>query len=187
MEKSFDEYSDAELYFLLLKDKQIADRAFAELYERLAPRVYAYCRRFLGNKEEAQDVFQEALIKFYQSVTPDRQMTNVPAFVLKIARNLCVNLKRKEKEHVSFEDYMAVHTENREDKDELLNLIKTALELLPDEYREMFILREYEGMSYNDIAEITGETLPNVKIRIYRAKNKIRKILKPYIKEMAEL
>ena len=69
---------------------------------------------------------------------------------------------------------------------QLLNLIKRALDLLPAEYREAFILREYEGMSYSEIAEMIGESLSNVKIRIYRAKQKIREILAPYLADISK-
>lgn len=185
MEKDFTQYGDAELFYLLNSDKSEAEKAFEELYDRLSARVYAYCRRFLGNKEEAEDVLQEAFVRFYQSADSNREMTNVPAYILRIARNLCVNCKRREKTTVSFEDYMAVHHENREEQDELLNLIKQALDILPDDYREMFILREYEGMSYADIAEITDTSLATVKIRIFRAKQKIREILAPYLEDIA--
>lgn len=186
MADNFEKYSDSELFYKLQSDKQTADKAFAELYSRLAPRIFAYCRRFMGNREEAQDVFQETFVRFYQSAKQERNMTNVPAFALKIARNLCVNHLRKESPAISFEDYMAAHDDDRDEKDEMLNLIKRALKLLPDDYREIFILREYEGMSYTEIADITGETLANVKVRIFRAKQKIREILEPYMKEFEE-
>jgi RNA polymerase sigma-70 factor (ECF subfamily) len=114
-------------------------------------------------------------------------MTNLPAFVLKIARNLCVNAKRKEKPTVLLEDYMAVHHDNRNDRDELLNLIKMALELLPEDYKEAFILREYEGLSYSDIAEMTDTPLSSVKIRIFRAKQRIREILQPYMSDLTSI
>lgn len=184
MRKSFDEYSDSELFDLLKKEKKTAEKAFAELYSRHSSKVYAYCRRFLGNREEAQDVFQETFIRFHQSAEADREMTNVPAFLITIARNLCVNLVRREKNNVEFEEYMYEHTDDTNERKELMQLIKTAIELLPEEYREMFVLREYDGFSYNEIAEITGENLSNVKVRLHRAKQKIREILEPYFKEI---
>jgi len=185
MKKSFEEYGDEKLYYLLCEENENSDRAFAELYARHSSRVFAYCRRFLGNKEEAQDVFQETFIRFHQSSSKDRVMTNVPAYILRIARNLCVNSKRKEKSHLTFEDYMVGDDdESKSDKDELLELVKTALEVLPDKYKEMFILREYDGMSYAEIGEITDESVSTVKVRIYRAKQKIREVLSPYINEL---
>lgn len=184
MADNYDQYGDAELYSLLTERKEVAEKAFAELYARHSSRVYAYIRRFLGGREETNDVYQETFLRFHQSAYEGRVMTNVPAFLLKIARNLCVNCLRLEKKTVEFEDYMVVKDDDKSDRKELLNLIKSALELLPDEYREVFVLREYEGLCYADIAEITGESLANVKVRIHRAKHKIRDILQPYLKDL---
>lgn len=184
MKKKLDEYSDSELFYMLTEEKRTAEKAFAELYSRLSPRIYAYCRRFLANKEEAQDIFQETFAKFFESAFEKRDMTNVPAFILRIARNLCVNLKRKESTTlISIEDYMAVAPSSSSEQDEMLELIKSAIELLPDEYRDMFILREYDGLSYQEIADVTGESISTVKIRLYRAKQKVRSILQPYLEE----
>lgn len=183
MSSDIEKIGDSELYFMLDKDKATAEKAFAELYARYSSRVYAYCRRFLGNKDDARDIFQETFVRFFQSVNEDRVMTNVPAFLLKIARNLCVNFKRKNKETVSFEEYMYVN-QNKNDQDELLKLIKMALDFLPDEYKDLFILREYEGFSYNEISELTGLSLSTVKIRLFRAKQKIREILQPYLADL---
>lgn len=186
--KTIEEYSDEELFALLNQSNEQSENAFSELYRRHSPRVFAYCKRYLGNQEEAKDVFQETFIRFYKSADKNRVMTNVPAFLLRIARNICVNFLKQKKNtqgHVSYEDYMASQEEKKySGDDELLNLINTALDTLPEKYKEMFILREYEGLSYSDIAEVTDENVSNVKIRIHRAKQKIREILEPYIKEL---
>lgn len=183
MGSKLDKYSDPELFELVQSRGKLADNAFSELYDRHSPRVFAYCRRFLGNKEEAQDVLQEAFIRLYKSSNSDREMTNVPAFILTIARNLCVNYQKKKKPLVSYEDYMFVRDNNNDDN-ELLDLIKMAMETLPDDYKEVFILREYDGLSYQDIADITDTSLTNVKVRIYRAKQKIKDILEPYLADL---
>lgn len=185
MQTNYENYSDIELYNLLKKDKKIAERAFAEIYNRHSARIYAYCRRFLGNKEDAQDVFQETFIRFIETTTQDRMMTNIPAFILKIARNLCVNVKRKEKSPITYEDYMASDSTSIEN-DELLSLIKTAIDILPPEYKDMFILREYDGLTYTEIAEMTNTQISTVKIRIFRAKQKIRDILSPYLNDITK-
>jgi RNA polymerase sigma-70 factor (ECF subfamily) len=57
------------------------------------------------------------------------------------------------------------------------------MELLEFEYKEAFILREYDGLPYNEIAEITGTTITNAKSRVFRAKQKIKEILQPYLQE----
>lgn len=80
---------------------------------------------------------------------------------------------------------MSYSSESR-DKDELLDLITRALDLLPPELREAFVLREYDGLSYAEIADVIGEPLSTVKIRIYRSKQKIREILAPYLADLSK-
>jgi RNA polymerase sigma factor (sigma-70 family) len=63
---------------------------------------------------------------------------------------------------------------------ELSPEVITALELLEDEYRETLILREYDGFSYHEIAEMTGTTEVNVRTRVFRAKQQLYTILQPY-------
>ena len=185
MNSELEKLNDIELFELLKKEEKTAKQAFAVLYARHSSRVYAYCRRYLGNREEAQDAFQETFVKFYNSAFQERNMTNVSAFLLKIARNQCSNAKRKDKEVTIFEDYMLPETGgNKNEKEELLELIKMAMELLPDEYKDIFILREYDGLSYSEIAELTGMSMPAVKVRIFRAKKKVREILAPYLAEL---
>ncbi|MBK9247434.1 MAG: RNA polymerase sigma factor [Ignavibacteria bacterium] len=186
MSISISQYSDAELFYQMKDDKNIAERAFGELYSRHSPRVFAYCRRILGDRERAQDAFQDTFVKFYQSAQQDRIMTNVPAFLLRIARNLCLNAQRTRHQTVQFEDYHASMSDEPAEKTELLKLITTALELLPDDYREAFVLREYDGLSYQEIAEITNSSMATVKIRLFRAKQKIRDVLAPYLADLAK-
>lgn len=189
--KNIQDYSDLELYEMVKNQKGQFEMAFAELYNRHSPRVFAYCKRYIGSREEAKDVFQETFESFYKSTHQEREMTNIPAFLLRIARNLCINylkIKNKHKILVSYEDYMAVNEEKKYDGDEeLLNLINVALDTLPEKYKEMFILREYDGLSYTEIAEVTDEPVSNVKVRIHRAKQKIREVLEPYIKEIQKM
>ncbi|MFZ1731833.1 MAG: RNA polymerase sigma factor [Bacteroidota bacterium] len=181
-----DNTPDAELFYRLSGEKEKAEAAFTELYARYGGRVFAYCLRFIGQRDEAQDVYQETFIRFYESAQKDREMTNVPGYLLKIARNLCLNSKRNKKQTVEFEDYQSLVLPSTTEKTEFLQLITTALEMLPDEYREVFVLREYEGLSYAEIAEIVDSSLSNVKVRIFRAKQKIRDILAPYIGEFCD-
>ena len=67
---------------------------------------------------------------------------------------------------------------------ELSRLISTALEMLPEDYREVLMLREMYGYNYNEIAEIVETSMPIVRTRIYRAKQKIRVILQPFIDDL---
>ena len=69
--------SDIELYAALKMGKPLSEQAFAELYARYSPRIFAYCRRIIGDYDRAQDAFQETFVKFYNSAQQEREMTNV--------------------------------------------------------------------------------------------------------------
>ncbi len=184
--KNFEDLSDIELFNLLKKDKKESPEAFKELYSRYSSRIYAYCRRFVGYKEEAEDIFQDTFKKFYEAAQQEREMTNVYGFIIKIARNLCINSKRNQKRTIEIDDTLNISTKSRQDKEEMLDLIKQAIDELPAEYKDVLILREYQGLSYIEIAEMTNLSLGTVKVRIFRAKDKIRTILKPYMEEFSK-
>ena len=180
MEQKFEQLEDNELFQLLKAERSVAEKAFSELYSRYAPGVFAFCRRFLGSIDEAQDIFQETFIRFHQRAKELQELTNVQGFLYIIARNLCINYVRSNKYSVVYEDYMNVKFENRMESDEMLNLIKSSIELLPNELKEVFILREYNGLSYKDIADVTNCNTNTIRIRLFRAKKKLRSILAPY-------
>ena len=91
-----------------------------------------------------------------------------------------------QKRTIEIDDTLPISTKSKQDKEEMLNLIKQAVNKLPEDYKDVLILREYEGLSYNDIAEMTNLSLGTVKVRIFRAKDKIRKMLKPYMEEFSK-
>lgn len=186
MQKRLKEYNDSEL-FALIKSKDVLEReAFSELYDRHSPRVYAYCRKFFNDSDKAKDAFQEVFIRFYQSLPKLEEMTNLPAFLIRITRNCCISMKTQERETVSFEDYM-VQSESfikTMEQKELLALVDMALGLIPEDMRDILILREYTGLSYIEIAEVSEDSIDNVKVKIHRARKKVREILAPYMKEL---
>jgi RNA polymerase sigma-70 factor (ECF subfamily) len=66
----------------------------------------------------------------------------------------------------------------------MMQLIAMALELLPADMREAFVLREYQGLSYNEITVVLDIKLETAKVRVFRARQKIKEILQPYLKEL---
>ncbi|MCS7000586.1 MAG: RNA polymerase sigma factor [Bacteroidota bacterium] len=184
-----DHRSDAELYQQMCNtasSKRERDAAFTEIYRRYSPRVYAYCRRILGDDTSAQDAFQETFVRFYTAADVERTMTNLPAYLLRIARNICLNLKRSQRPTVELQDFHAIIPDHPYENNELASLLAHALELLPMEYREAFVLHEYEGFSYAEIGAMTGTSADVIKVRAFRARQKLRKILAPYFSDRTE-
>jgi RNA polymerase sigma-70 factor (ECF subfamily) len=183
---NYSKYKDVDLV-AALKDKKQAESAFAELYTRHSNRIYSYCLRIMGTEEDAQDVFQETFLKFFTIALELKYTENVAAFLYRIARNACINYKRNLRSTDTIEDYKLQSNDRGYDQKEILQLIARAMELLDFESKEAFILRMYHGLSYAEIAEITGDTQIAVKNRSWRAKEKIKEILAPYLNEIKQL
>jgi RNA polymerase sigma-70 factor, ECF subfamily len=184
--KKISEYSDSELAQMLSEQKKVAEQAFAELYSRYSQRIYAYCLKVTGDSADARDIFQDTFMKFYNSAKEKVVLSNVPGYLITIARNLCLNFKRNKKPNESLEEYHfnnysdSIHYEEKE----LIKLIDEQLDKMGFEYKEAFVLRQYQGYSYQEIAEITGDTASAIKNRVWRAKEKIKSALAPYLDDM---
>ncbi len=183
MKRKFSKYEDLELLKLLRGEKREAEAAFAEIYARYSQRIYAYCARILGEGEDAKDVFQETFLKFFDAAKSNDKLNSVNFYLFKIARNICLNYKRDKKVSYNLDDYQIAARNDDYERIEIMELLKTALDLLEFDYREAFILRQYQGMAYKDIATITGDSVSAVKNRVWRAKEKIKEILSPYLED----
>lgn len=177
--------NDEELYNLVADNTRDSEIAFTVLYDRYSKSVWQYCYSYLGESEHgvAKDILQETFIRFYKEIKKNKPIDNLLGILLADARNLC-------DKHISTKLDSIPYTEeeypdySREDNTELLALIKYAVSKLPPLYREALILREYQGLSYLEIQDLTGESMSNVKVRIHRAKAKVREVLQHYIEEM---
>ncbi|MCB0713576.1 MAG: RNA polymerase sigma factor [Ignavibacteriae bacterium] len=182
------EPDDIELYNRVANKADDAEEAFNMLYDRLSPHIYRYCRYALGNEALTKDVFQEVFLRFYQSIEPDRKMTNVKGFVIRIARNACLSARTSKHYGLSPlpDEIPTVDPGKSYEQQELLVAFRGAVECLPMQYREPLVLREYDGLSYQEIAELLELSLGTVKIRIYRAKQMIRDQISPALAELIE-
>ena len=176
----------------LIKAFQAGDeRAYAELYVRRKSEVYTFCLRMLaGDADAASDAFQEVFIKVYEKGDTFRDGTNVMGWLYMIARNTCLNMHRARKPNDTIENHQSLMSSDRtmgpefgQEQSFLREMLERAITSLPEEFREPFILREFDGFSYAEIAEMTGTTLAVTKVRIHRAKQKMREILRPYLHE----
>jgi RNA polymerase sigma factor (sigma-70 family) len=184
MTDDFRTYSDAQLFELLRGMTPSREAAFGELYARHSSRIYLYCRKILGSDTAAEDAFQQTFLRFLASADSRRPMTNVPAFLLRIERNICLNEKRRAGSvTVPLDEFRLAVEDISMEVRELTGLVTMAIDLLPEEYREAFVLQAYNGLSYKEIAEIIDMPLSTVRNRIVRAKQKIREILSPYLAE----
>ncbi len=182
----------------LIQAFQAGDReAFDQLVIRHKDRVFTMCYWFVGDHAEAGDCAQETFIKAYRSLMRFRSESAFSTWLYRIAVNTCKNrLKssqyRKKKKTLSLDtphnDHDCPVGEGICDTcpsplDELENkgrrtLIQQAIETLPPEQKSVVVLRDIEGLSYDEIVEITGYGLGTVKSRLARARQVLRDILR---------
>lgn len=184
MLRKYSEYDDRKLVGLMKSRKAESDAAFSELYRRYSSIIHTYCRYMMRGNEQAEDIFQETFIRFFKKIKEDHPDTNVKSYLFTIARNLCYNYTRDKKITVPIEgDELSFDGNKEHDNNEMFDLIMMAVELLDDKYKEAFILRELDGLPYQEIANILAVTLSGAKTRVLRAKEKLVVILEPYMKD----
>lgn len=159
-----------------IKLKNKTKISLPDLYEKYSNDIFKYSFSLLKSSDEAKDAVQETFIKFEQSSESFKQGCSFKTWLLIIARNYCFNrLKSKNfnSEHIDEEQYYGSYNSSYE----LKLTIEEALNKLTPEYNELFYLKEYEGYSYKEIADLTGLSLENVKIKLFRARQILRKLL----------
>lgn len=160
-------------------DKQ----AFMILYERYRERLFTYCCRMLGDRDTAKDALQDSFVKAFQNASMYREGTNVSAWLFRLTRNVCIDMLRARREHESIDDVQPVEREQTPDV-KLQEALTDEIERLPEIYREAVVLRDVQGHSYQEIAEITGTAISTVKFRIFKARDILRQRLTVYLSDL---
>lgn len=175
--------SDRELLEYIRLCHAEAEPAFRVLYDRHIRRLLAYATKVMGGQQQGRDIVQETFMRFLMAVRKGDQIDNVLAFLLRIARNLCLNQKRAHREElVEIEDLGLSSHDVPYETIEIQRLVHAALNDLPENYREALLLQMYGGLSYAEICEVTGATLPSVRHAISRAKQQLRTALIPLLR-----
>jgi RNA polymerase sigma factor (sigma-70 family) len=156
-----------------------AAKRTADLYARHGQRVYSFCRSRLRSPEEAQDAAQTAFLYALGSLQRGVVPRNELAWLLTIADNVCRSSRRtlgRRLAHVANADVdeleAAAPSLNAETREEIAQL-RAALEQLPDRQRQAILLREWQGMSYADIAEQLGLSLAAVETLLFRSRQSL--------------
>jgi len=141
--------------------------------EEYADGVYRFIRCNLRDEERANDIVQDSYEKLWMFVT-EIDFSNAKSWLFKTAYNKMIDIIRKEKRMTSLEDVHEKDFINDLQYSDLNELLHEALERLPEQQKTSVILRDYEGYSYKEIADITGQSEAQVKINIYRGRLTLR-------------
>lgn len=163
-----------------------------EQFERLAGeserQVYAVCFHMMGNREDAQDCAQETMLRAFKAFDSFRRDALFSTWITRIAMNVCTDALRKQRpvssldairEETNFDvpDDAAPTAYAQLEQKERMRLLHEGLNELPEDMRQMIILRDMRGMRYDEISETLGIPLGTVKSRVNRAREKLGKIL----------
>jgi RNA polymerase sigma-70 factor (ECF subfamily) len=159
------------------------ERAFAILFERYRRPLYAFALRMLGQSHAARDLVQDVFLRVWEHRGQLDRPESFRSWLFAIARNRCLSALRRERAAVPLEETpeeaLAVPaTDDRLERDQELELIRRALAGMKVDYREVLILREYQEMSYVEIATVTESTLSAVKSRLFKARQALHETLK---------
>ena len=164
--------------------------AFAQLVRLYEKRVYALTLRMCKNSADAEEAAQEAFLAAWQGLAFFRGESSFSTWLYRLASNACVDLLRREGRHRSAagpslnDEEAAVDVADDApsphalaERAELRQQIEAGLSALPEEYRQVLVLREMHQQTYDEIAEILSLDLGTVKSRINRGRKRLRKIL----------
>lgn len=177
---------------LVLRAKAGDDEAFAQLMRDNEKRIYNLTLRMTGNPEDAMDLAQEAFLNAWRGLKFFKGDSAFSTWVYRLASNACIDHLRRQKRRQDISAPMPVDEEDDTPPDipddrfqpeqelerqELRNAISAGLEQLSDEHRQVLVMREINGLSYQEIADVLDLEAGTVKSRIARARNSLRKIL----------
>jgi RNA polymerase sigma-70 factor (ECF subfamily) len=169
--------------------------AFLELYERYREPIFRFAYRLLGSVEIAEDVTHDcflSLIRKPENYRPER--ASLKTYLYAAARNLALKHFRSQGRETGLDEVIEEPKDSsrrgplrRLLDEELATLVREAVFSLPPLQREALILFEYEGLSLNEVAEIAGTDAGAIKARLYRAREGMRRMLRPYMNSNQEL
>lgn len=165
-------------------------RNFEILVNRYKNRLVNFINKMISDYEEAQNIAQDVFIKIYETLGRYRMENSFQSFIFTIAKNLTLNYIKKSKRTIFFSQLFTKNDEDRHldysyDAPQETNfddrakdrMLMEALEQLKENQRLALVLKVYVGFSYQQIADVTGWTIPKIETLISRAKTQLKKII----------
>jgi RNA polymerase sigma-70 factor (ECF subfamily) len=169
--------------------------AFAVLVNRHKESVYGMLMRLTCNRQAAEELAHETFVRAFRRLSSFRGESRFSTWLIQIAINLARDYAREQGRNrvvsldamleqdpdspVLAEAYSRSDPLNEMEESELIEQFENALEELPQSYREVFVLRHLQNVSYEDIAEATGDSVGSLKVRAHRARKLLKERLFP--------
>ena len=158
--------------------------AFEQLFQRHQGRVYSVASRMMNDPEDALDMTQEIFLRAYQKIGKFKFTSAFSTWLYKLATNLCIDELRKRKRSANttpLEEAISQSDGNTPEDDAISKdrerRVWQAIDSLKEKERAVIVLRDIEGLSYKEVAEVLGCSLGRVKSRIHEARQKLKDIL----------
>jgi RNA polymerase sigma-70 factor (ECF subfamily) len=176
---------------VLLRATRDEQHAFVQMFRRYERPLRSFLYGMTGRRGSVDDLIQETLSRAFQFLPGLRDETKISTWIFGIARNVALescrqrywNLKQIEWDHQEVQTLCDSNTNPESDaiNNELYEAVSRGFNLLDEDLRTVLTLRVFAEKKYSEIAEITGWSLSKVKVEIYRARLKMRKILAPHL------
>ncbi|MGC8835279.1 MAG: RNA polymerase sigma factor [Armatimonadota bacterium] len=175
--------------------------AFNDIICRYERQIFNLVYRYTGDYDDACDIAQEVFVNAYKSLSEFRGDCKIYTWLCQIAINLCRSYHRRrqrEQQHLGpsldemYEDDSGDQStweipgdtdqpDVEYERRELRQMVHKAIQTLPPNHREVLLLRDIEGLSYQEISAITGLPIGVVKTRLHRARLSLKKLLEPVV------
>jgi RNA polymerase sigma-70 factor (ECF subfamily) len=179
-----------------ISDGQLVDElqhgskaAFVALYDRHKVKIFQYCVRMMKDRSEAEDIVQSVFVRLFERANQIDCPDKFRSWLYCVARNFCLTRMRARAASAEVESESASVTADTSLVDELEDrqngagsLVRRGIARLSPELREVIILREFQELSYKEIAEVTSINEGTVKFRLFTARKKLSEILHPKLR-----
>lgn len=163
--------------------------AFGILIRRYEPGLLRFATRILGNPDAAADAVAESLVRAYRHLAQCRDPARLRSWLYRITGNRCrSHLARRHTNDISLDEAPLPSLADNTDawtaleRSEQVALVERALAALTAEKREAFVLKHVEGMSYEEMAAVTGARIPTLKMRVHRAREALLAALEEVVR-----
>ena len=174
-------FSDDQLIRLIRAGDKAA---FGILYERYRVPLYRFCVRMIGDNDQAADAVHETFLKLYHSAEDMNEPALVRVWLYRVARNEVLMALRREHRGVDSNTVWDSETpQTILEQVELSAALEASLQDLKPEYKDILLLREMDGLSYSEIADVTGKSESSVKSRLFKARKALALALAPRLGE----
>lgn len=157
---------------------------FRRIYEAVFNVLFRVAYRVVNDEEAAEDIVHDSLIKANEKSLVFPSMNDVKFWLIRVVKNASLNyVKRKGRERRAYQKVLyedrreVVSGETEVLREDTIRRARAALQKLPPNLRNVLVLREYGGMNYKEIGQQLGITEGNVKVRVFRAREQLSKLL----------